>query len=227
MRTTIFKAVLTALVFAVTASTAVMITGGSASADAWADKYCTGSMSSPTYWKRSDATAYAQPPLHEGYLLNGGCYRLNDKDDTPTLAADGGGEGTDCSGFVFRVWALRTDGTNGYRRYDYTKYIHGPWYSWYFKDPRSDEPFRNIAKDIVTTVPMDTIEWYRDGGADRHIAIIWLEGTTSDYFIHAHTNTAGVEISEEIYRQESDTEATQRKSWSLECEPKCPTLGFP
>jgi hypothetical protein len=194
-------------------------------ADAWSDRYCTGSSWAPSYWKRSDAVTYAQPPVKEGYLLNGGCYRLNDKDDTPTLAADGGGEGTDCSGFVFRVWALKTDSTYGYRRWDYTKYIHGPWYSWDFKDPLQGEPFRNISKDLVSTVPMDAIAWYRDGGDDRHIALLWVEGQTSDYYVHAHTNTVGVEISEEVYRQQSDTEAVERKNWSLECEPKCPTPG--
>ena len=52
---------------------------------------------------------------------------------------------------------------------------------------------------------MDAIAWYRGGGDDRHVALIWQEGERSDYFVHAHTNTAGVEISEEIYRQLSDT----------------------
>jgi len=207
---------------------AVAFTGlraGVARADAWADRYCKGSSIAQTYWKRSQATTYAQPPIREGYLLNGGCYRLNDRDDTPTFDAAGGGEGTDCSGFVFRVWALRTDSASGYRRWDHDKYMHGPYYSWDFKDPLPDEPFRNISKDSSTTAPMDAIAWYRDGGDDRHIALIWQEGTRSDYFIHAHNNTVGVEISEEIYRQQADVEAVERKHWSLECEPKCPTLG--
>jgi len=30
-----------------------------AAADAWSDKYCTGGSSAPTYWKRSNAIAYA------------------------------------------------------------------------------------------------------------------------------------------------------------------------
>jgi len=120
------------------------------------------------------------------------------------------------------VWALRTDGTNGYKRWDYAKFIHGPWATFDYKDPEPGEPFRTISKDPVSTAPMDAIVWYRDGGADKHIAIIWMEGTTSDYFIHAHNNTVGVEISEEVYRQVSDTKAVERKNWSLECEPKCP-----
>ena len=211
--------------FAVAIAGLLLVTDAPAHADAWSDQYCKGGSSSRLYWKRSTAIAYAQPPVKEGYLLNGGCYRLNDRDDTPSLPADGGGEGTDCSGFVFRVWGLKQDSTNGYRYWDYTKHIHGPWYSWDYKDPEADEPFRNISKALASTAPMDAIAWFRDGGADRHIALIWMEGQTSDYYVHAHTNTVGVEISEETYRQVSDTEAVERKRWSLECEPKCPGPG--
>jgi hypothetical protein len=210
-----------------------MVTGmlasaaGAALADTWSDRYCGGGVSTMTYWKRSDAIDYAQPPLREGYFLGGGCYRLNDRDDTPTLPADGGGEGTDCSGYVFRVWALKAEpGTGfGYRRWDYTRFIHGPYATFNYKEPDGEFPFRLTEKTVANTTPMDAIVWYRDGGMDKHIALIWMEGTSSDYFIHAHTNTAGVEISEEIYRQVSDTRAVERKNWSLECEPKCPTPG--
>jgi hypothetical protein len=225
-RTTIGWAWRFAVIVGAAVASIVGIWAGRAAADAWADQNCGGGFSTPAYWKRSQASAYAQPPLREGYLLDGGCYKLNDRDDTPALAADGGGEGTDCSGFVFRVWALKTDSSNGYRRWDYTKYIHGPWYSWDFKDPRASEPFRNIPKDNASTDVMDAIAWFRDGGDDRHIALLWSEGKDSDYFVHAHTNTAGVEISEEIYRQQPDTEAVMRRNWSLECEPKCPTPGL-
>ncbi len=225
MTSVIGKRATVALLAIAAASGLLTTASGSAHADAWADRYCNGGASSPVFWKRSDAISYAQPPLKEGYFLGGGCYRLNDRDDTPTLPADGGGEGTDCSGFVFRVWALKSDGTNGYRRYDYGKFIHGPWATFHYKDPEQGDPFRTIPKDIMTTSRMDAIVWYSDGGNDKHIALFWQEGATSDYFIHAHTNTAGVEISEEIYRQRSDTVAVERKNWSLECEPKCPGPG--
>ena len=44
---------------------------------------------------------------------------------------------------MFRTWALKTDGTNGYKRWDYQHDVHGPYYSWDFKDPQDDEPFKN------------------------------------------------------------------------------------
>jgi hypothetical protein len=203
---------------------ATVATTHAAFADAWSDANCSGGSQALSTWKRSDAIAYAQPPIHEGYSLNGGCYVLNDKDDTPLLAADGGGEGTDCSGFVFRVWGLKADGTAGYRRWDYGKDVHGPFYTWHYYSPVTDNPFRQISKSLTATTPMDAFVWYR-GGDDKHIAILWQEGTSSDLVIHAHTNTVGVEISEEIYRQYSDVKAITRKAWTLECYPKCPSSG--
>jgi hypothetical protein len=167
--------------------------GHAALADAWSDSNCTGASRSITTWKRSQATNYAQPPLKEGYSLDGGCYKLNDRDDTPTLAADQGGEGTDCSGFVFRVWALKNDGSAGYRSWDYTKDIHGPFYTWHYYSPVSNNPFKQISKTLAATIPMDAFVWYR--GEDRHIALLWQENTSSDLVIHAHNNTVGVEIS--------------------------------
>ncbi|HYJ60276.1 MAG TPA: hypothetical protein VE032_02295 [Actinomycetota bacterium] len=222
VRTTIVRVLVAT---AVAGGGLVGLTAGRAAGDAWSNDNCRVGWSFPTFWKRSNAASYTQPPLREGYSLNGGCYRLNDRDDTPGLPADGGGEGTDCSGFVFRAWALKTDGSNGYKRWDYQHDVHGPYYSWDFKDPEDGEPFKNIPKGDLSIERMDAIAWYRDGGDDRHIALMWSEGDRADYFVHAHTNTAGVEISEEIYRQLSDTEGVQRKNWSPECEPKCPGPG--
>jgi hypothetical protein len=196
-----------------------------ASADAWSNANCPGGSSAITTWKRSQATAYAQPPLHEGYALDGGCYRLNNKDDTPTLAADQGGEGTDCSGFVFRTWSLKADGSAGYRRWDYDKDVHGPFYTWDYYSPVSADPFKQIAKSRTATTPMDAFVWYR--GEDRHIALLYQEGNGSDLVVHAHNNSVGVEISEEIYRQYSDVKALTRRSWTLECYPKCPSADAP
>ena len=188
--------------------------------DAWSDANCSGGGSGINEWSRADAIAYAQPPVREGYSLNGGCYRLNDRDDTPALPADGGGEGADCSGFVFRVWALRSDGSYGYKYWDYDKDIHGPWYSWDFYSPLQAEPFKVISKSLTSTSPMDALTWYR--GEDRHIALLWQElGSGSDIMVHAHNNSVGVEISEEIYRQYPDIHAVSRKNWSTECHTRC------
>ena len=219
MRATIGRTALAALVVLCGLATARV-----ALADAWSDANCGGAGSAMTTWKRSQAINYAQPPVREGYALAGGCYRLNDKDDTPLLAADQGGEGTDCSGFVFRVWALKADGSAGYRRWDYDKDIHGPYLTWDYEAPLTGSPFKLISKTLKSTAPMDALVWNRS--YEQHIALIYQEGSSSDLFIHAHNNTVGVEISEEIYRQYSDAKAVMRKAWTLECYPKCPGTGL-
>lgn len=197
---------------------------GRALAGTWGDANCAGGAHSMSVWKRSQALSYAQPPVREGYELGGGCFRLNDRDDTPLLPADGGGEGADCSGFVFRVWALKQDGTNGFRYWDYDKDIHGPYATFNYYSPGSDTPFRQVSKALTSTVSMDAFVWYR-GSDDKHIAMLYSQSPTSDLMIHAHNNTVGVEISEEIYRQYSDVKAISRKGWTLECYPKCPSPG--
>ena len=204
---------------------AAVLLGGlgarAALADAWSDANCGGGSAARDTWKRSQAKDYGMPPVSEGYALNGGCYKLNDHDDTPALGAGDGGEGTDCSGFVFRVWAMKLDGSANYRYWDYAKDVHGPYYSWHFYWPDSTDPFKQISKAMTSTLPMDAFVWYRDGGADRHIALLYSQSTTSDLMIHAHNNSVGVEISEEIYRQQSDVRAVMRKNWTPECYPKC------
>lgn len=208
---------------------AIALIGGAlgarvALAGTWGDVNCDGGSQAVSSWKRSQAASYAQPPLHEGYELGGGCFRLNDRDDTPTLSADGGGEGADCSGFVFRVWALRNDGESGFRLWDYDKDIHGPYATFHYYDPSSTTPFRQVSKSTTSTIPMDAFVWYR-GSGDKHIALLYAQSTTSDLMIHAHNNTVGVEISEEIYRQYPDVKAISRRGWTLECSPKCPGTG--
>ena len=77
----------------------------------WSDNNCNGGSSDIATWKRSQAKDYAQRDSNEGYEWGGGCFKLNDQDDTPNQP-DSGGEGTDCSGLVFKSWALRADGRN-------------------------------------------------------------------------------------------------------------------
>src|SRR5262245_27861008 len=107
----------------------------------WSTDTCHGGSMTLSSWKRSQAKSYAAPMADEGYEWNGGCYRLNDRDDTPG-AADSGGEGADCSGFVFRVWGLPPSGASGYRYYDYTYEIHGPYFTSAYHAPGPGNPFK-------------------------------------------------------------------------------------
>jgi hypothetical protein len=208
-------------IWVVGALLAMVATSVPAHAATWAEDNCKGGSTARDTWKRSQALAYAEHMVHEGYEWNGGCYRLNDVDDTPWLATDAGGEGADCSGFVFRVWALKNDGSAGYRLWDYDKDIHGPYYTWDYFAPVDTEPFKLISKTYKATSYMDAFVYYRSD--ERHVALIKMEGSDGwDYVIHARNNTAGTRIDYLPYRSYSDSKAVMRKAWTLECSPKCP-----
>ncbi len=191
----------------------------------WVDDNCKGSAVELSGWSRAYASAYAQQAVDEGYEWGGGCYKLNDRDDTPNLATDGSGEGADCSGFVFKSWALHQDGSPGYRRWDHDKDIHGPFSTWGYLAPRSGDPFKELSsKSYGATTYMDAFVWRAtDYG---HIAMVHAEGSGGfDYVIHARNNDVGTTIDYIDYRSLSASKAITRKAWSPECFPKCPTLG--
>lgn len=191
---------------------------------AWTDDNCFGASQDVPTWKRSQAYAYAQPAVGEGYEWGGGCYKLNDRDDTPLLATDGGGEGADCSGFVFKVWALKQDGSSAFRTWDHEKDVHGPYNTWDYVAPAADQPFKTISKTYSSTQYLDAFTWrFTDYG---HIGMIQAEGSGGfDYIVHARNNDVGTVIDWIDYRQASYTKGLARKGWTPECYPKCPGSG--
>lgn len=186
----------------------------------WAGDNCNGVGSQVSMWKRSQAKDYVQQANHEGYEWGGGCYRLNNRDDTPG-APDSGGEGNDCSGFTFRAWALKVDGSAGYKYWEMEKDIHGPYSTGSYYDPQSDWQFRNINKSYFATEYMDAFA-YRSGD-EGHIGLIYNEGDSgSDYIIHAKSDAEGTTITYEDYRSSSAFRGVARKDWTPECFPRCP-----
>jgi hypothetical protein len=186
----------------------------------WAGDNCNGTGNQVNVWKRSQAKDYVQLANHEGYEWGGGCYRLNNRDDTPN-APDSGGEGNDCSGFTFRAWALKVDGSAGYKYWEMEKDIHGPYSTGSYYDPQPDWQFRNINKSYFATEYMDAFA-YRSGD-EGHIGLIYNEGNGgSDYIIHAKSDAEGTTITYEDYRSSSAFRGVARKGWTPECFPRCP-----
>jgi hypothetical protein len=186
----------------------------------WSGDNCNGTGSQVNMWKRSQAKDYVQQANHEGYEWGGGCYRLNNRDDTPN-APDSGGEGNDCSGFTFRAWALKVDGSDGYKFWEMEKDIHGPYSTGSYYDPQPDWQFKNINKSYFSTEYMDAFA-YRSGG-EGHIGLIYNEGNGgSDYIIHAKSDAEGTTITYEDYRSSSAFRGVARKDWTPECFPRCP-----
>jgi hypothetical protein len=196
--------------------------GGIATAHAaWVDQNCSGGSYEMLNWKRSQASTYFEPMNHEGYEWGGGCFKLNDRDDTPG-ARDSGGEGTDCSGLVFRTWALKNDRSMGYRHWDYNKDIHGPYSTADYYWPGASEPFKPVVKGYGATYAMDAFVYRNTGNTAGHIGLIYLEATGgTDYIAESAGDDDGTWIQLRDYRAQSSYRGVQRKDWTPECFPRC------
>jgi hypothetical protein len=191
----------------------------------WSDVNCNGGSNDISSWKRAQASDYAAPMAREGYEWGGGCYKLNDHDDTPG-APNSGGEGNDCSGFVFRVWALEPDSHAAqYRYWDYDHFIHGPYFTSDYYDPQPGDPFETIPKGYQSTSEMDAFV-YRSYSLDEgHIGLIYKEQTSgNDLIIEAKSDADGTGIWQRQYRSEDIYRAIERKQWTPPCYPKCPSI---
>jgi hypothetical protein len=187
----------------------------------WSSVNCNGAFNEMTYWKRSQAKGYAEAADHEGYEWGGGCFKLNDRDDTPG-APDSGGEGTDCSGLVFKTWALHADGTAGYRYWDHQKEIHGPYITADYYSPTTADPFKTISKAYGATQYMDAFVYQSSPASAGHVGLIYAEGSGgSDYIIESKGDAPGTGIFLEDYRSESIYRGVSRKAWTPECYPHC------
>ncbi len=209
------------LVIAALAAAAVL--GGVVVARAaWVDRNCASSGGyRMLMWKRVQAAAYFEPLNHEGYEWGGGCFKLNDRDDTPGVP-DSGGEGTDCSGLVFRTWALKNDGTKGYHHWDYRTNIHGPYTTASYYDPTPTQPFTTIGKGYGVTLPMDALVYRTPGNTAGHIGLIYQEGSGgTDYIAESAGDADGTWIQLRDYRSQSAYRGVRRKDWVPDCFPKC------
>jgi hypothetical protein len=189
---------------------------------AWVNRNCSpGGGYKMLGWKRSQATAYFQPMNHEGYEWGGGCFKLNDRDDTPG-APDSGGEGSDCSGLVFRTWALKNDRSMGYHYWDYAANVHGPYTTASYHDPARSQPFTTIPKGYGVTLPMDAFVYRTPDNTAGHIGLIYQEGSGGvDYVAESAGDADGTWIQLRDYRSQSAYRGVRRKGWLPDCFPKC------
>ncbi len=202
-------------------SVQLLLGGARAVAGTWSDANCSGSGYAISTWKRSQAKSYAQQANYEGYEWGGGCYKLNDRDDTPG-APDSGGEGADCSGFTFKTWALKpTLGASGFVYHPHPQNIHGPYSTGHFYSPCSTCPFKALSsKSYSATTYMDAFVYRTSGGG--HIGMIYSEGSGgTDLIVEAKSDDLGTRIAWTDYRSQSAYKAIARTSWTPECYPRC------
>jgi hypothetical protein len=200
---------------------APMLGGVAQARGTWTASHCSGGSFGMDTWKRSQAQDYAQMADHEGYEWGGGCFKLNDKDDTPGMP-DSGGEGTDCSGLVFKTWALHQDASPGYRYWDHDKAIHGPFSTASYYAPSTGAPFKSIAKGYAATEYMDAFVYRTASNTAGHIGMIYAEGSGgTDLIVESKGDADGTGIFWETYRSQSAYRGVRRKAWTPECYPRC------
>jgi len=185
----------------------------------WAGDNCNGTHYDDYYVKRSEAQSYASAAAEEGYEWGGGCWNNNNKDDTPD-APDSRGEGPDCSGFTFKAWELRNGfGKQGFEKWERLYEIHGPWTTYDFHSPVSDDPFYKLAdKNVSTTIYMDAF------AKDGHVAMIYVDGDSPfglDLMIEALGDDPGTGKFYESYRSQSEYVGVRREDWTDDCWPSC------
>lgn len=206
--------------------TVLAIVPAAPAAASWVSEHCHDSNYVIDRLKRSEARAYAGPANREGYQWGGGCWIDDNIDPTPnqTPGQYTYGEGPDCSGFVFKTWHMRTTkGLEGFRRYAYLEYVHGPYSSADFHDPIVDYPFFRLPNSWrSTTEVMDAFA--KNNGSSGHVALLWSTTpptANTDYIIEALGEAYGTDINEQVYRFDSAYEAVRRGAWTPECWPRC------
>jgi hypothetical protein len=203
------------LVSVVVAALALPATPSSAS---WVSNHCSDFFHAMDNYRPKDARAYVDVALKEGYEYGGGCWNDNDVDDTPG-APDSGGEGPDCSGLVFKSWALKNKwGNGGFEYWDSMMNIHGPYSSSTFHGagPTSTLPFHRISKNDAM---------YMDAFArNGHVGLLYTgikTGAGTYIFAEAKGDIYGTHLFEENWKFDSDYVAVERKGWTADCFPGC------
>jgi hypothetical protein len=163
-----------------------------------------------SYFTRDGSTTVALYARWEGYQWGGGCWNDNNVDDSPgdpTQDVGTGGEGADCSGFVFKVWRESTnEGDAGAYQWNKLRYIHGPYYSLRFKN---GDGAPNVTYWKGGLIRMDAL------AKEGHIGLIYApnpDGT--DQIIEAKGEAYGTNIWTRTYRGDSAYGGVRRLGWS-------------
>ncbi len=197
---------------------AILTSVPSHSSASWVREHCFRDHAPDSYVKRSEARAYASVARREGYEWGGGCWNNNDRDDTP-YAPDSGGEGPDCSGFVFKSWEMRMEEyRSGFTWWNKRENVHGPYASYDYHSPEKADPFRRISKSRDSMLSMDAFA--RNG----HVGMLFTTANPSantDWVIEARGDSWGTGVFEEAFRFDSRYTGARREGWTPECWPNC------
>jgi hypothetical protein len=178
----------------------------------WVDNNCiTFGDYALSSWTKAEAKNYGFVALKEGYHWGGGCWNNNDIDDSRNEVPQQyypRGEGPDCSGLTFKVWALSNSyGGGGKHHWLMNQFIHGPYAAAdYYSAPGI--PFFNISNAYAKV--MDAF------ASTSHVGIVWNANTSQgqDVILEAKGESYGVRLLTENYRgQVYAYRGVRRRNW--------------
>jgi hypothetical protein len=163
-----------------------------------------------SYFTRDGSTTVALYARWEGYQWGGGCWNDNDVDDAPgdpPQDSNTGGEGADCSGFVFKVWRESTNESDaGAYQWNKLRYIHGPYYALRFKN---GDGAPNVTYWKGGLIRMDGL------AKEGHIGLIYAPNSDgTDQIIEAKGEAYGTNIWTRTYRGDSAYGGVRRLGWN-------------
>jgi hypothetical protein len=172
-----------------------------------------------SYWSRSNALNYAMIADREGYQWGGGCWNTDNVDNQrgdPTQTASTHGEGPDCSGFVYKTWALSPNASGGFLAWSIYYYgphsenglkAHGPFTAYSYKTG-NNSAWGPVSKSNAKM--MDAF------ASSSHIGMIRQANTAynTDLIIQAKSESVGTLVRSETYRGSSSYSGVRRKNWS-------------
>jgi hypothetical protein len=159
---------------------------------------------------RDGSTTVALRARHEGYQWGGGCWNLNDVDDSPgdpTENPNTGGEGGDCSGLTFKVWRESLNESSA-SPYDWgrLRFVHGPYTAARFK--RGDGA-PNVTVGKSSLIRMDAL------ASDGHIGLFYAPNPDgSDQIVEAKGEAYGMNLWTRTYRGSTSYGGVRRTGWS-------------
>ncbi len=161
-------------------------------------------------FSRDGSTTVALRARYEGYQWGGGCWDLDDIDDSPgdpTEDPATGGEGGDCSGLTFKVWRESLTESSA-SPYDWgrLRYVHGPYTAARFK--RGDGA-PNVTASKSSLIRMDAL------ASDGHIGLVYAPNPDgSDQIVEAKGEAYGMGLWTRTYRGSTSYGGVRRTGWS-------------
>jgi hypothetical protein len=146
----------------------------------------------------------------EGYQWGGGCWNDNDQDDSPgdqTQDAATGGEGGDCSGFVFHVWRLSANTSDaGAYQWGKLRNVHGPYTAQSFMN---GDGAPNVTYGKSGLIRMDAL------ASTTHVGMVYARNSDgTDQMVEAKAEAVGTGIYTRTYRGNTAYGGVRRLGWT-------------